>query len=52
MRERLATLISGGGTTMQRIIQASQSGEISMDIACVISSSRTAGGIEKAKHFR
>ena len=49
MRERLATLISGGGTTMREIIKASQSGEIPMDIACVISSSPTAGGIEKAR---
>ena len=49
MRERLATLISGGGTTMQQIIKACQSGEIPMDVACVISSSPTAGGIKKAK---
>ena len=49
MRERLATLISGGGTTMQEIIKASQSGVIPIDIACVISSSPTAGGLEKAK---
>lgn len=27
-RERLATLISGGGTTMQEIIKACQAGEI------------------------
>ncbi len=51
MTERLATLISGGGTTMQEIIRACQSGEIPMDIACVISSSPTAGGIEKAKRL-
>lgn len=49
MRERLATLISGGGTTMQQIIKACQSGEIPMDVACVISSSPTTGGIKKAK---
>lgn len=51
MRERLATLISGGGTTMQQIIRACQSGEIPIDVACVISSSPTAGGIEKAKRL-
>ncbi|MBI2613646.1 MAG: phosphoribosylglycinamide formyltransferase [Candidatus Levybacteria bacterium] len=51
MKERLATLISGGGTTMQAIIEACQSGEVPMDIACVISSSPTAGGIEKAKRL-
>lgn len=49
MRERLATLISGGGTTMQEIIRACQSGQVPMDISCVISSNPLAGGIEKAK---
>lgn len=48
MKERLATLISGGGTTMQEIIKATQSGEVPMNIACVISSNPIAGGIEKA----
>lgn len=47
-RERLATLISGGGTTMQEIIKACQSGEVPIDIACVIVSTPAAGGIEKA----
>lgn len=51
MKERLATLISGGGTTMQAIIEACQLGEVSMDVACVISSSATAGGMEKAKRL-
>lgn len=49
MKERLATLISGDGTTMQEIIKASQSGKVPMDISCVISSNPLAGGIEKAK---
>ena len=44
-------MISGGGTTMQEIVKACQSGEIPMDIVCVISSSPTAGGIEKAKRL-
>lgn len=51
MRERLATLISGGGTTMQEIIRACQSGEIPMNVACVVSSAPTAGGIEKARRL-
>ena len=51
MKERLATLISGGGTTMREIVKAIQSGEIPMDIACVISSTPSAGGIEKAKRL-
>lgn len=49
MRERLATLISGGGTTMQEIVKACKSGEIPMDIACVIASKPDAGGIERAR---
>ncbi len=49
MSERLAILISGGGTTMQEIIKACKSGEVPIDVACVISSSPAAGGLEKAK---
>lgn len=49
MKERLALLISGGGTTMAEIIKACRSGEIAMDVACVIASSKDAGGIEKAR---
>ena len=49
MKEKLAILISGSGTTMQAVIKACQSGKIFMDVACVISSSATAGGIKKAK---
>lgn len=49
MRERLATLISGGGTTMQEIIKACQSGEVPMEVACVISSTPIADGRKKAK---
>lgn len=51
MRERLATLISGGGTTMEQIIIACQKGEIPMDVACVIASNSDAGGIEKARNL-
>ena len=49
MKERLASLISGGGTTMQEIVKACQSGEIPMDVACIVSSTPTAGGLEKAR---
>jgi phosphoribosylglycinamide formyltransferase 1 len=48
MKERLATLISGNGTTMAEIIKACQSGGLPIDIACVISSKVTAGGIKRA----
>lgn len=36
---------------MREVVKACQSGEISMDIACIISSSSSAGGIEKARHL-
>ena len=49
MRERLASFISGGGPTTQEIVRATQTGEVPMDIDCIISSSPTAGGIEKAR---
>lgn len=49
MKERLAILISGGGTTMAEIIKAQQSNRLNLDIACIISSKPDAGGIEKAK---
>lgn len=50
MSNRLAMLISGGGTTMREVIKACTSGEIpDMVPACVIASKPTAGGIEKAK---
>lgn len=50
MAERLASLISGGGTTMREIVRAVQSGEIpDMEVACVIASRPDAGGIEKAR---
>lgn len=48
---RLASLISGGGTTMEAIGKACLSGEIPFDLACVISSDPKAGGIEKAKNL-
>ncbi|MEX2028108.1 MAG: formyltransferase family protein [Candidatus Curtissbacteria bacterium] len=46
---RLASLISGGGTTMEAIGKACKSGEIPFELACVISSNSDAGGIQKAK---
>lgn len=46
---RIATLISGGGTTMQRVIQACKSGLLSYaEVVCVIASRADAGGIAKA----
>lgn len=51
-KERLASLISAGGTTMQEIVRACQSGEILIDVACVIASNEDAGGIEKARQLQ
>ncbi|MDO8599987.1 MAG: formyltransferase family protein [bacterium] len=48
-KERLGSLISGGGTTMREIVLACRSGLIPLDPACVISSDPKASGIEKAK---
>lgn len=49
MRERWTSLISGGGTTMTEMAKACLSGEVSMYIACVVASKKSAGGIEKAR---
>lgn len=47
---RLGSLISGGGTTMQEIVRAAQSGVIpNMGVGCVIASKDGIGGIEKAR---
>lgn len=49
MRESLAILISGLGTTMAEIIKAQKSGELKLDIACIISNNPNAFGLQKAK---
>lgn len=49
MKERWASLISGSGTTMEAMAKAILSGEVQMEIACVISSNPQAGGLEKAR---
>lgn len=48
MKERLATFASGGGTTSQAIIEASQKGLLPIDIGCVLINNREAGVIQKA----
>ncbi len=44
----IALLISGGGSTMEAVIKACQSGELKANPALIISSRKNAGGIEKA----
>ncbi len=48
-RLRLGVLISGSGTNLQAIIDASESGALDADIAVVISSHEAAGGIARAQ---
>lgn len=49
---RIALLISGGGTTMEAIIKASQNGALPSIIpVLIIASNEDAGGIEKAKRL-
>lgn len=51
-RPRLGILISGGGTTMNEVLKACESGEIDMQPVCIISSTDQAGGIAKAEDFK
>ena len=46
---RLAVLLSGGGTTMQNLIDRIDAGTLDAQISCVISSRAEAKGIERAK---
>lgn len=51
MSERLASFISGGGTTMEQIGIAYKKGEIPIKPVLVVSSNPKAGGIEKASRL-
>ena len=46
---QLAVLISGGGTTLQNLIDRIESGRLDAEITCVISSRKDAKGIERAQ---
>jgi phosphoribosylglycinamide formyltransferase-1 len=46
---RLAVLASGGGTNLQAIIDAGESGEIDARVVVVISNNSTAGALERAR---
>ena len=47
-RPRVAVFISGGGTNLQALIDASKSGKLSAEVALVVSSRRDAHGLERA----
>ncbi len=46
---RLAVMASGGGTNLQAIIDASESGEIDARVMVVISNNSSAGALERAR---
>ncbi len=46
---RVAVLISGSGTTLQNLIERESRGELPIDIRLVISSKKSAGGLDFAK---
>lgn len=46
---RIAVLVSGGGTNLQSIIDATESGKLQSQIVCVISNKETAYGLERAR---
>lgn len=49
-RARLAVFISGGGTGLQSIIDASERGDLAAEVVWVVSSSKKAYGLERAKN--
>ena len=51
MKERLAILISGTGTTMTEIIKSQQSGALNLDVTCIISNNPDAPGLVAAKQL-
>lgn len=48
MKLRLAVLLSGSGTTLQNIIDLSESGTLDAEVVCVVSSRTSAFGLERA----
>lgn len=46
---RLAVLVSGGGTNLQSIIDATENGKLKSKIICVISNKEEAYGLERAR---
>ncbi len=50
-RLRIAVLVSGGGSNLQSIIDATSTQALEVEIACVISNRRDAFALERAKKF-
>ncbi len=49
-RKKVAVFISGGGSNLQSIIDASKSGNLSADVVWVVSNMRKAFGVTRAKN--
>ncbi len=49
LKTRLAVLISGSGTNLQAIIDSSESGDLPVEVVCVISNKADAFGLERAR---
>jgi len=50
MALRMAVLLSGSGTTLQNLIDRIETGELDVEIACVIGSREKAYGLERARN--
>ncbi len=50
MKPRIAVLISGAGTNLQALIDATQNGQLEAEIVLVVSNRKTAFGLERAKN--
>ncbi len=50
MALRMAVLLSGGGTTLQNLIDHIQAGDLAAEVACVIGSREKAFGLERARN--
>jgi len=48
---RVAVLLSGGGRSFENLVECSRRGEIGSQVVLAISSSRTAGGLERARRL-
>src|SRR5436309_12959223 len=50
MKPRLAVLLSGGGTTLQNLLDRIADGRLDAEVVHVVSSKAAAFGLERARH--
>ena len=48
---RVAVLLSGGGTSLENLCEQIDAGAVPAEIACVIASRASAGGLERARRY-